>query len=79
MICNDNEEQSGALCYPPCEDGYYGVGPVCWFSCTGTYAYDCGLFCSKNYQDCIETSIIISAIPVASLVLLIPENKCDGS
>ena len=28
--CPPGTEKSGALCYPPCEEGYNGVGPVCW-------------------------------------------------
>ena len=27
-ICNDNEDKSGLLCYPKCQGGYVGVGPV---------------------------------------------------
>lgn len=23
-------EEDAGLCYTPCDDGYYGVGPVCW-------------------------------------------------
>ena len=28
--CPDDKEKDGALCYPYCESGYSGVGPVCW-------------------------------------------------
>lgn len=28
--CGSGEEKDGALCYPKCEAGYKGVGPVCW-------------------------------------------------
>ena len=28
--CPSDKEKDGALCYPYCRDGYYGVGPVCW-------------------------------------------------
>merc|ERR1740139_488086 len=28
--CAKGLEQSGLLCYPPCKEGYHGVGPVCW-------------------------------------------------
>jgi hypothetical protein len=24
------KDETGLLCYPPCPDGYKGVGPVCW-------------------------------------------------
>ena len=32
-ICGPNGELDGALCYPVCRSGYYGVGPVCWSYC----------------------------------------------
>lgn len=28
--CSSGLEESGALCYPPCKNGYHGNGPVCW-------------------------------------------------
>ncbi|CAF1615654.1 unnamed protein product, partial [Didymodactylos carnosus] len=37
-------EQSGLLCYKPCEDGYNGVGPVCWEKCDNNMTPS-GLFC----------------------------------
>lgn len=33
MGCGTNEDKQGALCYPKCKSGYYGVGPVCWEKC----------------------------------------------
>lgn len=35
-----NADRSGALCYPPCRDGYSGVGPVCWQQCAAGYSDD---------------------------------------
>ena len=32
MVCATGEDQDGALCYPKCNDGYRGAGPVCWQS-----------------------------------------------
>jgi len=28
--CAKGLVKSGLLCYPPCREGYHGVGPVCW-------------------------------------------------
>jgi len=47
MICGANEEQDGALCYPPCSDGYDGVGPVCWQQCPVDF-HDDGATCRKD-------------------------------
>ena len=46
-ICPVGTEESGALCYPLCKDGYYGEGPVCWTKCPVGMT-DFGLGCTKN-------------------------------
>lgn len=46
-MCASHLEQGAALCYPKCKSGYYGVGPVCWASCSGE-THDTGAFCQKN-------------------------------
>ncbi len=28
--CAPGLEEDALLCYPPCKEGYTGVGPVCW-------------------------------------------------
>ena len=37
--CNETAgwEKSGALCYPKCKEGYYGVACVCWEHCKPGY------------------------------------------
>jgi hypothetical protein len=42
--CRAGTEQSGLLCYPPCEQQFAGVGPVCWERCPAG-ATDGGVFC----------------------------------
>ena len=31
--CPDDLEEDTGLCYTKCNDGFYGVGPVCWANC----------------------------------------------
>lgn len=45
--CSKELEQSGLLCYPPCEKSYTGVGPVCWQDCQNDFRDD-GAFCFKT-------------------------------
>jgi len=45
-VCRPNEEQNGLLCYPFCQEGYKGVGPVCWQNCPPSFRDD-GAFCFK--------------------------------
>lgn len=44
--CGPNEDYDAGLCYPKCQAGYVGVGPVCWKSCPPGYRDDGG-FCAK--------------------------------
>jgi hypothetical protein len=41
-----NGQNDAGLCYPNCNAGYTGVGPVCWQNCPSGYS-DFGVGCSK--------------------------------
>eukprot|EP00300_Choanocystis_sp_HF-7_P036683 c52567_g1_i1.p1 GENE.c52567_g1_i1~~c52567_g1_i1.p1 ORF type:complete len:589 (+),score=89.73 c52567_g1_i1:44-1810(+) len=43
----DNGELNGVLCYPKCQPGYTGVGPVCWENCPPSYT-DIGASCTHG-------------------------------
>ena len=46
--CPKDKEKDGALCYPYCEKGYSGVGPVCWQNCPHDKGFrDDGAYCYK--------------------------------
>jgi FAD/FMN-containing dehydrogenase len=45
--CPINWEKDGLLCYPPCHEGFDGVGPVCWQDCPPAYKND-GLTCRRD-------------------------------
>jgi hypothetical protein len=45
--CPGGTQQNGALCYPSCAPGYYGVGPVCWSYCPAGYTDD-GATCRRD-------------------------------
>lgn len=49
LACPVGTEQSGALCYPPCREGYYGDGPLCVQRCPAGYTDDIA-FCRKDAQ-----------------------------
>lgn len=31
--CGPSEDKEGITCYPKCQAGYNGSGPICWESC----------------------------------------------
>jgi len=76
MICSSDQEQDAGLCYPKCNPGYKGVGPVCWGnSCTGDFTYLCGALCVTDAQACKDiTKAIIGdsfqvLLDIAEMVL----------
>lgn len=40
LACPADQEQNGGLCYPLCQDDYYGDGPVCYKNCPSDYKSD---------------------------------------
>ena len=72
MTCPGNLDKSGALCYPKCREGFYGVGPVCWSKCDKV---DCGAACAESASKCISGtfdevfSVAVVAANIASLGL----------
>ena len=47
LACPVGLEQSGALCYPVCQDGFYGDGPICVQHCPAGFIDDIAL-CRKD-------------------------------
>lgn len=45
--CPVGSEKDGALCYPKCQTGYNGIGPVCWGTCPAGFTDD-GALCRKD-------------------------------
>ncbi|KAL6065610.1 hypothetical protein QOT17_010072 [Balamuthia mandrillaris] len=43
------ESDGGQLCYPLCNPGYTGVGPVCYQQCDTSTHVDTGLFCQARF------------------------------
>jgi len=45
--CPKDQDKSGLLCYPKCQENYTGVGPVCWQNCEKNFRDD-GAYCFKT-------------------------------
>ena len=52
--CWAGKENQAGLCYRHCRGGFYGVGPVCWQSCTGSTPYNCGAACGSSPAACVK-------------------------
>jgi len=75
LVCADNLELSGALCYPYCPAGMSGEGPVCWGNCpSGTIT--CGAMCVPNSGDCVGKIFTVGA---AATMLTIQIALCVAS
>ncbi|MBE7170785.1 MAG: hypothetical protein INR73_09350 [Williamsia sp.] len=59
------------LCFPKCNTGYHGIGPVCWQNCPNG-SVECGAGCAKSAQECATTtfdqvfSVAMLAINIAT-------------
>lgn len=77
MSCNSNQQMDAGLCYSPCNQGFYGVGPVCWSGC-GQSTTDCGAACAESSLECFSSifdqviSVVILAANIATLGLATP-------
>lgn len=47
LTCDANEDYDAGLCYPKCQEGFSGVGPVCWKRCPAGYRDD-PFHCAKD-------------------------------
>ena len=48
--CNPGDDAEG-VCYPKCDDGFTGVGPVCWQNCKEGQ-HQCGALCQADGEKC---------------------------
>jgi hypothetical protein len=48
----DRRDYDAGLCYPPCEDQYHGVGPVCWADSTNR-----GIGRLPRFKSCSEMGL----------------------
>lgn len=75
QTCAPGLEQSGALCYPKCQNAYTGVGPVCWQNCPSQQDVDCGAGCATTKGQCAKgvftmaSAPIIAAVKIAALIV----------
>jgi hypothetical protein len=63
MICKSNLQLDGALCYPQCASGYYGVGPVCWTSCDSNQ-FSCAAACAEDESTCAWSTLDLVTSPL---------------
>jgi len=57
--CPPGKENNAGLCYKPCKEGFYGVGPVCWANAPKGWV-GCGMGAAKDKKVCGE--IIVGQI-----------------
>lgn len=57
--CSAGLQMDGGLCYPPCETGYAGAGPVCWLS-TASFDSLTAEACSALYDETLSGAARLS-------------------
>lgn len=48
--CAAGQERDGLLCYPYCDNGYSGLGPMCWSDCPADNYSDWGMMCMPSIK-----------------------------
>jgi hypothetical protein len=65
LTCPDDKpEEFAGSCYPRCNSGYQGAGPLCWESCPEGYVDDAA-FCRKPINTVIKSSYMAKKKPCA--------------
>lgn len=66
LTCAEGLEEDASLCYTPCRDGFYGIGPVCWESCAAPLATSGGAVCCTNGTVCSQKiKDLVGGLPLA--------------
>ena len=60
LVCAANQQEDAGLCYPYCNNGYKGVGPVCWAQCPAGMT-SCGAMCVASSDECANTMLQIGS------------------
>jgi len=55
--CRTGLQYDAGLCYPACEGGFSGVGPVCWGQCPADAPVQCGAGCATSDVACADQVI----------------------
>ncbi|CAF1468814.1 unnamed protein product [Rotaria sp. Silwood1] len=79
MICSSEYEQSGALCYVPCDKKFIGVGPVCWQLCPSFQSFTCVVGCAITASDCITTIWELTAAALKILKFILGDISVDNA
>lgn len=79
--CADDTERSGALCYPKCDEGFEGVGPVCWAQEPKDWV-KCGMGAAPTMSKClsiVKDQVMSVGTLVASIVSLGQSIAASGA
>lgn len=49
--CPAGQVEDASLCYPPCDNDFNGIGPVCWGNCPTGFT-PCGALCLNDGETC---------------------------
>ena len=80
-VCESGKENDTGLCYPKCNAGFSGVGPVCWGQCPSGWV-QCGMGCARSSQACGTATASMAggvAMAVGSTASLIMSAGASGA
>jgi hypothetical protein len=78
MGCSAGEDYDAGLCYPTCEHGADGVGPVCWGHCPPNTAECGGTLCLETSTAC-SAQIINEISNAMGAIVAIATGSASGA
>lgn len=67
MGCGSEQYDAG-LCYPYCNNGYNGIGPVCWELCPKTFPASEGALCCFTDSSCNKKAVQMAQAVIAAVI-----------
>ena len=72
-------EMDAGLCYEPCKNNFYGVGPVCWSSCNGKLKTECAAGCASSDLECGLATTDMVASPFEVVLSVVSLSGYSGA
>ncbi len=76
--CPSGQDKDALLCYPKCNSGFHGVGPVCWQDCPSG-RIDCGAGCTTTTTACVEDTANMITAPIMLAVNICTMGSASGA
>jgi hypothetical protein len=75
-VCTKKLQEDVGLCYKNCNNGYHGVGPVCWQNCPSDLT-ECGAGCANGTTSCVSNTANMVIAPIALVANIVSAGSAS--